>query len=120
MIRVIYRWTLHPEHMARFVAAWWDATELIQTSVPGARGSVLLRSQTDPHVVIAVARWDSLEAWQAGRQPVPDAAPDPNVVAMNASTSAATTYEIFDELLDWPWPIPGQNPLPGQDEATLA
>ncbi|VBY40160.1 Antibiotic biosynthesis monooxygenase [Burkholderia pseudomallei] len=102
MIRVIYRWTVHPEHADTFVESWWEATRYIQRMAPGARGSALLRSQSENDVYVAVARWDSLDAWRANQQGDPNVVPDANAEAMKASMATPTICEIFDELRDWP------------------
>src|SRR4051812_28852065 len=102
MIRVVYRWRVKLHLIDTFVEAWWEATRCIQQTSPGARGSVLLRSHSDPDVYIAVARWDSLAAWQANRERDPSVVPAEVTAAMKATMAAPTTVEIFDEIRDWP------------------
>jgi heme-degrading monooxygenase HmoA len=63
MIRVIYRWKIKPGHETGFIAAWDRMTRAIRDAVPGARGSLLLRPS--PLEMIAIARWESVEAWKA-------------------------------------------------------
>jgi heme-degrading monooxygenase HmoA len=65
MIRVIYEWRVRPGDIAAFREAWKRTTTLIHASVAGARGSFLLQGRDDPGKVLTIARWDSLEAWQA-------------------------------------------------------
>jgi heme-degrading monooxygenase HmoA len=100
MIRVTYRWSVDPQQADAFVAAWWEATRCIQQAWPDARGSVLLRSQLDANVYLAVARWASLAAWQASRQ-AESVVPAAIVERMQAAATGPASYEIFDELFDW-------------------
>ena len=100
MIRVIYRWSVAPGRAEDFVATWWEVTRCIQQAWPDARGSVLLKSQLDADAYLAVARWNSIEAWRASRQ-AEGVVPAPLVERMRAATSAPASYEILDEVLDW-------------------
>jgi quinol monooxygenase YgiN len=100
MIRVVYRWTVDPQQADDFVAAWWEVTHHVQHARPGALGSTLLRSHIDRDVYLAVARWESLEAWQASR--VSDGlVPADLIDRMTAATTAPASYEILDEVSDW-------------------
>ena len=101
MIRVIYRWTVHPGQAEAFADAWWEATRLIQSSSRGALGSVLLRGQEGSDTLVAIARWESLAAWQASRQPENSVVPDALGGAMRACVTAPATYEILEEMRDW-------------------
>ncbi|THC44207.1 antibiotic biosynthesis monooxygenase [Massilia sp. Mn16-1_5] len=100
MIRVIYRWRVDPERAEEFAAAWREVTRHIQQACPDARGSVLLKSQLDAHVYLAVARWDSIDAWRDSRE-AEDLVPAPLVERMRAAAGGPASYEIFDELPDW-------------------
>ena len=71
MIRVVYRFRVHPGAEHAFVDAWAKLTEVALERVPGALGSVLLRDPEDPGSYVAVARWGSRDAWQAFRSPPP-------------------------------------------------
>jgi heme-degrading monooxygenase HmoA len=99
MIRVVYRWTVERPRADAFVAAWWEATRYIQQGCPGAHGSFLLKSTLEADVYIAVARWDSLEAWQRGRDAAPVVPAD--IIEAMSSAVSGSSYEIFDEILDW-------------------
>lgn len=103
MIRVMYRWKLRPEHTDTFVVAWWEATHYIQTMAPGARGSMLLRSGTEMGVYVAVARWESLESWQAHRH-APSVVPEEITRTLLAAVTGPSTIEIFDEVREWHFP----------------
>ena len=100
MIRVVYRWTVHPGQAEAFVAAWWEATRHIQKAWPDARGSMLLKSEQDANVFLAMARWDSKEAWAASRE-AQSVVPAAVIERMRAATTGPASYEIFDEVLDW-------------------
>jgi heme-degrading monooxygenase HmoA len=65
MIRVIYRWQVQPGEEDTFIAAWNRGTRVIRAKIKGALGSVLLRNHQQPEEFMAVARWESLEDWQA-------------------------------------------------------
>lgn len=64
MIRVIYRWRVQQAKQERFTAAWSEATNRIERSTPGARGSAL-QSHQDPCEFVTIARWDEVEHWKA-------------------------------------------------------
>lgn len=100
MIKVIYRWSVDPERAEDFVAAWWEATRYIQQAWPEARGSVLLKSQQEADVYLAVARWNSKDAWAASRE-APAVVPAAVTDRMRAATTGPASYDIFDEVLDW-------------------
>ena len=101
MIRVIYRWSVDPGRAEDFAAAWWEVTRCIQQAWPDARGSVLLKSQLEADVYLAVARWTSIDAWRASRE-AEGVVPAALVERMRAAASAPASYDIFDEVLDWP------------------
>ena len=65
MVRVVYEWRVEKAQQAAFVAAWEETTTTIRTSVAGARGSVLLRSQDQPDTFVSIARWDSEAQWRS-------------------------------------------------------
>jgi heme-degrading monooxygenase HmoA len=100
MIRVVYRWSVDPQQADAFVAAWWEATRYIQQAWPDARGSVLLKSQVDANVYLAVARWNSVDAWALSRQSA-SVVPAAVIERMAAATAGPASYDIFDEVLDW-------------------
>lgn len=65
MIRVIYEWQVKAENISGFCDAWKQATTVIHESVEGARGSFLLQEEGNPGNILTIARWDSMEDWQA-------------------------------------------------------
>jgi heme-degrading monooxygenase HmoA len=65
MIRIVYEWQVRPENIAAFREAWQQATTSIHQSIAGARGSFLLQARGDPCRILTVARWDSVEDWEA-------------------------------------------------------
>ncbi len=64
MARVVYRWRVAPNDFEAFRDAWRATTNRIHETVPGARGSFMLRSSDDEALVVTVAKWDSLAAWE--------------------------------------------------------
>jgi heme-degrading monooxygenase HmoA len=94
MIRVLYKFTLRPGCAERFASAWRDGTLYIREHVPGAHGSVLLRSHGKPDALIALAHWDSIESWRARSLPASIAD------SMKACLAADTAYEVFEDVAD--------------------
>jgi antibiotic biosynthesis monooxygenase (ABM) superfamily enzyme len=101
MIRVIYRWRVDPERAEEFAAAWREATRYVQQAWPDARGSVLLKSQSEADVYLAVARWESVESWRTSREAA-GVVPSSVIERMQAAAGGPASYEIFDEVSDWP------------------
>lgn len=111
MIRVVYRWTVDPQQVDAFVAAWWEATRYIQQAWPDAQGSVLLKSHLEANVYLAVARWKSKEAWTASRE-AESVVPAAVIERMIGAIAGPNSYEILDEVLDWkPAQAAGDLPL---------
>ena len=95
MIRVVYRFRVRPGAEQTFVDAWTKLTEAALARVPGALGSALLRDPDDPGIYVAVARWDSREAWQAFRSPPPlDAA----LSGVLLDTAEVVSVEPLEEI----------------------
>lgn len=65
MARVIYNWHVTPNNQESFIAAWKAATNTIHQSVPGAKGSFMLKNIENQMDIKTVAKWDSLEDWKA-------------------------------------------------------
>lgn len=65
MIRVVYRWKVQEGDFAKFEEVWARTTNHIHETVAGALGSFMLRSPEDRTEVLTVAKWDSVESWQA-------------------------------------------------------
>lgn len=62
-VRIIYRWQVAPENFEAFQETWRATTNHIHDTVPGAKGSFLLRSSESPTEVLTVAKWDNLASW---------------------------------------------------------
>jgi heme-degrading monooxygenase HmoA len=97
MIRIMYRWKVHPGQEGVFAQAWTQGTKLIRTTVRGARGSLLLQSRTNPGVFVAIARWSNIEDWQAFRRGKP---PDLESFRIAAAISELQAVEPFSEVRD--------------------
>lgn len=101
MIRVMYWWKVTPGREEAFTAAWAGVTRWMRAHVPGARGSLLLRSGEDPHEFVAIARWVSRAAWEASRARTPE---DPELLAhvqvMKATAERARPHVFHDEMAD--------------------
>lgn len=95
MVRIIYRWRVRVDNEVKFRDAWARATIAIRENTSGARGSVLLKSFEDSTVFITVARWESLEAWQAFWR----RSSRPEMNAMHA-VAERLSEEAFDEIED--------------------
>ena len=97
MIQVIYRWKVREGQAEVFARAWTQGTRVIRETIPGAYGSVLLRSHKDPSEFVGVATWDSLKDCQAFWA---SAHPDPEAFRLVAETSTFVSREVFDEIQD--------------------
>lgn len=98
MIRVLYRWRLHPGSEGAFERAWSAMTLAIRSTQPGAMGSTLLRDPQDPTLLSGMARWRSRADWdafQAAPSPAPEAA-----AAMRAAIAESRPAELFEERED--------------------
>jgi heme-degrading monooxygenase HmoA len=99
-VRAIYRWRVRPGRDDEFVRTWVRVTEWIRANVKGARGSLLLRSRDNPDEYVALARWDSFEAWRAAREAAAQRqGGDPQ--AANAELLSAEPLEVVEDLLDY-------------------
>jgi len=98
-MRAIYRWRVKPGREEQFVTTWSALTKRIRAGVPGARGSMLLRSADEPDVFVAVARWETIEKWRAFRD-ASAATPAPNPQAANADLISAEPFEEVEDLVD--------------------
>lgn len=98
MIRVLYRWRLHPGSEGGFELAWAAMTRAIRATQPGAMGSTLLRDPADPTRLGGMARWRDRAAWdafQTAPSPAPEAA-----AAMRAAIAESAPPEFFEERED--------------------
>lgn len=95
MIRVIYRWRVEPQNFDAFRNTWRETTNHIHDTVPGARGSFLLRSQDDGSSVLTIAKWDSMESWQRffGEQ-------NPAQMAAMRALGERVSVRAFEEVED--------------------
>ncbi len=95
MIRVIYRWRVPTAEASKFRLAWEKTTTSIRETTPGARGSVLLHSTQDPTEFLTIARWDTLEDWQAFWK----SSSHSDMQSMHSFAELLST-EAFEELKD--------------------
>ena len=65
VVRIIYHWQVEPEQFDAFQDAWRTATNHIYQNAPGAKGNFMLRKYGSTSEVLTVARWDSLQHWEA-------------------------------------------------------
>ena len=93
MIRVLYRWKVTPENFEEFRKMWRDTTNHIHETIPGALGSFLLRSSTDPEKVVTIAKWDSMESWQNFYQ-----GEDPEQMRGLRTLGARLSVEAYEEV----------------------
>lgn len=100
MLRVIYRWKVKNGQEEAFADAWAKATKSIRMNAPGARGSLLLRSRRDPAEFVAIARWESAEAWTSARMPGRPAADPEAQKIMHDTAGDVISAEFYDELHD--------------------
>jgi heme-degrading monooxygenase HmoA len=96
-IRVLTRWNVKAGQEARFVKAWVDQTAAMRSGVKGARGGFLLRSQSDPSQLLAVALWESRVDWEAFRNGKQSR--DNSAQAMS-ETAAQVSVDALDEVED--------------------
>jgi len=96
MIRVFYEWSVKPEHIDAFRAAWQDTTCRIHDSVEGARGSFLLEDVERPGRILTIARWDSLAQWQAFWQGA-----DPAAMSPMRRLGTRLSVKAFEEFADF-------------------
>jgi heme-degrading monooxygenase HmoA len=97
MIRAIYRWQVKPGEEDTFVTAWSQGTRAIRARIKGAQGSLLLRNSREPSEFIAVARWDSLEDWQAFAK---GEMSDVEAFERMTAVSTLVSTEVGDEIQD--------------------
>jgi heme-degrading monooxygenase HmoA len=100
-VRAVYRWRVKPGRDDEFVSTWAQVTRWIRSNVKGARGSLLMRSRDNPDEYVALARWDSLEEWQAAREAAAAASAGPDPQAANAEFLSAEPLEVIEDLLDY-------------------
>ena len=95
MIRIIYKWRVQEADETTFRAAWAKATTTIRENTSGARGSFLLHSHENPTEFVTIARWDTLEDWQAFWK-------DSTRTEMQTMHSLAEriSVEVYEELED--------------------
>ncbi|MCP5420296.1 MAG: antibiotic biosynthesis monooxygenase [Gammaproteobacteria bacterium] len=96
MIRVLYEWQVRPENLSAFREAWKRTTTMIHESVEGARGSFLLQEKANPGKVLTIARWDSLEAWQAFWK-----ADNPPQMLEMRDLGERISVTVYDEFADY-------------------
>lgn len=82
-----------------YADAWVRASEIIQRA-PGARGTELHRKIDDPHVLVAIASWDS----KADRDAM-EAQHDPTVAAIIRSAAPCCEIRVVGEFEDPDWVV---------------
>ena len=100
MVRAIYRWRVKAGEEERFVQAWRQGTAAIRTHVPGAGGSLLMRSAQDASEFMALACWHSREAWQAFAATSDSTPPDPEAFRVMGAVSEHLSTELLEEVAD--------------------
>ncbi len=98
MIRVLYRWdAVQPGSETTFVELWSKLTRAIRAQTPGALGSLLLKTTSDPVRFVALARWTSLDLWTKRLE---QAVEPEAVAALHEIHPNLTVKETFDERAD--------------------
>jgi heme-degrading monooxygenase HmoA len=97
MMRVVYRWQVETGKEEVFAKAWAIGTKAIRSKITGARGSLLLQKRTDPPTFVGIARWLSLEDWQAFRR---GKRPSPAAFRAAGEVSTMLSVETFNEVRD--------------------
>jgi heme-degrading monooxygenase HmoA len=92
-----------PGHSAeRYATAWVEASRLIQQA-PGARGTRLHRKIGDPHVLLAIASWQSKSARDAM-----EGAPQERIAEIIRTQAEFVEVKVIGEFEDPQWVV-----LPG-------
>jgi heme-degrading monooxygenase HmoA len=99
-MRALYRWRVKPGREDDFIRTWSNVTKAIRANVKGARGSLLMRSRSDPHQFVALARWDSLDDWSAARAAA-ERSPAADPQAGNYDSFSAEPLDVIEDLLDY-------------------
>ncbi|WP_018137811.1 MULTISPECIES: antibiotic biosynthesis monooxygenase [unclassified Thioalkalivibrio] len=80
-----------------YADAWVRASRIIQQA-PGARGTRLHRKIGDPHVLLAIAHWDSKDQRDAMEADQPD-----HVRRIIAEQAACVDVRVIGEFEDAEW-----------------
>ena len=96
MIRILYEWSVDPANIAAFRTAWQQTTRQIHADVKGARGSFMLQDANSPGRILTVARWDSIEDWQAFWKQ-----DDPEEMQVMRSLGERVSVTVYDEFADF-------------------
>jgi heme-degrading monooxygenase HmoA len=96
VIRIVYEWRVKPDDIAAFLEAWEKTTKTIHESVEGARGSFLLRDVDNPGKILTIARWDSVEHWQAFWQ-----SENPTEMLRMRALAERISVTAYDEFADY-------------------
>ncbi|WP_017926069.1 antibiotic biosynthesis monooxygenase [Thioalkalivibrio sp. HL-Eb18] len=92
----------------QYADAWVRASRIIQQA-PGARGTRLHRKIGDPHVLLAIAYWESKDQRDAMEADQPE-----NVRRIIAEQAACVDVRVIGEFADPEWRV---DP-PGTDDTT--
>lgn len=60
-------WTVKPERVEEFIAAWTELAEWSEVNAPGARRARLLRDLNNPDRFVSFGPWDSIDAIERWR-----------------------------------------------------
>jgi heme-degrading monooxygenase HmoA len=96
MIRVIYEWQVESGNIPAFRETWKQTTTMIHDSVEGARGSFLLQEEGNPGKILTIARWDSLEDWQAFWK-----SENPREMLQLRDLGERISVTVYDEFADY-------------------
>jgi len=89
MIRIMFRWDITPGKEARFIQLWEEGSRIVQAECRGSRGSILLRSTTNPRYFYAVAEWESRQAWDDNQE---------KLMSLKLRGPIPEIVDLFDEL----------------------
>ncbi|WP_017941037.1 MULTISPECIES: antibiotic biosynthesis monooxygenase [unclassified Thioalkalivibrio] len=93
----------------QYADAWLRASRIIQQA-PGARGTRLHRKIGDPHVLLAIAHWESKDQRDAMEAHQPE-----NVRRIIAEQAACVDVRVVGEFADAEWRV---DP-PGKDDTSI-
>jgi len=106
-MKFLFEVRIKPGHTAEEYADAWVRVSRILQRAPGARGTRLHRKIGDPHVLLAIASWDS----KASRDAM-ERRRDPEVAALLEEAAEHCDVEIIGEFEDPEWVVDAD---PGRD-----
>ncbi|MEO1021689.1 MAG: antibiotic biosynthesis monooxygenase [Bacteroidota bacterium] len=96
MVRIMYTWRVSEPQQNTFIQTWIKTTTQIHKEVKGARGSFMIRSETDPSIIKTIARWDSAEDWKRFWQNA-----NPSQMEEMNRLGDRLSAEVFEEIDDF-------------------